>query len=108
MANKPRTAMPIQNRAKQFMPFSALTGLSEALAAKEKITVDKPLLTDDSTRELDYMLQRLKQGNIITVTYYYNGAYRKLTGIISGLDTANRILQIVNTEISFDDILRLE
>ena len=100
--------MSIPNRAKQFMPFSALTGLSEALAANEKLTVDPPLLPADSTRELDYMLQRLKQGNIITVTYYYNGAYRKLTGIISGLDTANRILQIVNTEISFDDILRLE
>lgn len=108
MANKPRTTMSIQNRAKQFMPFSALTGLSEALAAKEKITVDKPLLTDDSAKELDFMLQRIEQGHIITVTYFHNGEYRKLTGIISGLDTANRILQLVNTEISFDDILRLE
>lgn len=28
--------MPIEERAKQFMPFAALRGLPEALAAKEK------------------------------------------------------------------------
>lgn len=30
-----RTRMPIEQRAKQFMPFSALPGLDEALAAVE-------------------------------------------------------------------------
>lgn len=36
MAHKPKTPMSIENRAKQFMPFSALKGLSEALARKEQ------------------------------------------------------------------------
>lgn len=36
MATKPRYPMPISQRAKQFMPFSALKGLNEALALKEK------------------------------------------------------------------------
>lgn len=36
MANKPRNKMPIEERAKQFMPFAALKGLPEALAAKER------------------------------------------------------------------------
>lgn len=36
MANKPKHKMPIEERAKQFMPFTALKGLPEALAAKEK------------------------------------------------------------------------
>ena len=33
--------MPVSDRAKQFMPFSALKGLDEALRAKEKIVVPK-------------------------------------------------------------------
>lgn len=41
MAGRPRTKMSIENRAKQFMPFAALKGLPDALAAKEKIVVEK-------------------------------------------------------------------
>lgn len=37
MASKPRNKMPIEERAKQFMPFAALKGLPEALAAKENL-----------------------------------------------------------------------
>ena len=36
MASKPKTKMPISERAKQFMPFSALKGLDEAIAKKEE------------------------------------------------------------------------
>lgn len=38
--NKPNSKMPISKRAKQFMPFSALSGLSAALAEKE-IEIEK-------------------------------------------------------------------
>ncbi len=40
MANKPRHKMPVEERAKQFMPFAALKGLPEALAAKEKTVTE--------------------------------------------------------------------
>ena len=36
MASKPRSKMPIAERAKQFMPFAAVSGLAAALAQKEK------------------------------------------------------------------------
>lgn len=32
--------MPVEERAKQFMPFAALKGLPEALAAKEKTVTE--------------------------------------------------------------------
>ena len=41
MASKPKHKMPIEERAKQFMPFAALSGLPEALAKKEKVLVPK-------------------------------------------------------------------
>jgi hypothetical protein len=47
MAGRPRTKMSIENRAKQFMPFAALKGLPDALAAKEKIVVEKIELSSD-------------------------------------------------------------
>ncbi len=37
MGSKPKNKMPIADRAKQFMPFAALKGLPEALAARENI-----------------------------------------------------------------------
>lgn len=34
--NRPRAKMPTSQRAKQFMPFDAVTGLREALTEKER------------------------------------------------------------------------
>ena len=53
MASKPKHKMPIEDRAKQFMPFAALKGLPDALAAKEKITVPKTELPEEMTEESD-------------------------------------------------------
>ena len=36
VANKPKSKMPLSERAKQFLPFAALKGLPEALAEKER------------------------------------------------------------------------
>lgn len=47
MANRPRSRMPIEDRAKQFMPFAALKGLPEALAAKEKAVAPKTGLSEE-------------------------------------------------------------
>ena len=51
MASKPKHKMPIEDRAKQFMPFAALKGLPDALAAKEKITVPKVELSEEMAEE---------------------------------------------------------
>ena len=37
MADRPKQKMTTEERAKQFMPFSALKGLAEVLKEKEKI-----------------------------------------------------------------------
>ena len=100
--------MDISNRAKQFMPFSALRGLTEALAAKEHIVVDKPILSEDMAAELDQKLHQLECGKIAAITYYRKGECIEVTGIIARIDPTSQILQIVNTKISFDEILKIE
>ncbi len=99
--------MPMADRAKQFMPFAALKGLEQALEEKEKIVVDKIVLTEDSLDELNIKLMQLRIHDIVTVVYYSNNEYIKLTGMVSKITLSSRVLQIVNTKISLDDIYSL-
>ena len=105
MAKRPKNKMPVSDRAKQFMPFAALKGLPEALAAKEKIVVPKVSLSPEKEEELDLKMRCLKHGEIATVVYFSNGEYIKICGMVARIDETSRILQIVHTKIAFDDIL---
>lgn len=107
MTKKPRNKMPIEERAKQFMPFAALRGLPDALAAKEKILVPKVVLSPEMEEELDRQMHLLKKGEMATVVYFEKGEYIKITGLVARIDVTGRLLQIVNTKIAFEDILRV-
>lgn len=97
----------MDNRAKQFMPFAAVKGYEEALRAKEKIVVEKIELSEEKKEELDFKLQHIKKNDIITVVYFHKGEYIKLEGMVSRLDVVARVLKVVNTKISFEDIYEL-
>ena len=107
MASKPKHKMPIEDRAKQFMPFAALKGLPDALAAKEKITVPKVELSEEMAEELDRKMHELTKGIIASVVYFHRDEYIKITGMVARIDETGRLLQIVNTKIPFDDILKI-
>ncbi|MDE7132750.1 MAG: YolD-like family protein [Lachnospiraceae bacterium] len=107
MASKPKSKMPIEERAKQFMPFAALKNLPEALAAKEKITVPKIELSEEMAEELDRQMHILTKGQMAAVVYFHKDEYIKITGMVARIDETSRILQIVNTKINFDDILEI-
>ncbi|MGN0376475.1 MAG: YolD-like family protein [Suilimivivens sp.] len=107
MAAKPKNKMPISDRAKQFMPFAALKGLPEALAAKEKIIVQKVELSPEMEEELDRQMHQIIKGEVITAVYFHQDEYIKITGMVARIDETCRLLQIVNTKIAFDDILMI-
>lgn len=100
--------MPIDERAKQFMPFAALRGLPDALAAKEKVLVPKVELSPEMEEELDRRMHLLTKGKMATVIYFQKGEYIKITGLVARIDETSRLLQIVNTKIQFEDILQIE
>lgn len=106
MENRPK--MSREERAKQFMPFAALKGYPEALRRKEKIVVPKRELSEEYRESLDQKLKQVKKHDIVTVIYYFQGEYLKKTGIVSRLDDTARLLQIVNTKISYDDITDIQ
>lgn len=107
MASKPKYPMTVADRAKQFVPFAALKGLPEALAARDRIIVDKIELSPEMAEELDRKMHLLQKGQIATVVYFQKDAYIKITGMVARIDATCRLLQIVNTKIDFDDIYEL-
>ena len=98
--------MPASRRAKQFMPFDALRGLKEAIAAKEKIPIPKKELAEDMVREINSILVDLRKGQNVTVVYYndYEEEYHQLTGAVEKVDSYWRLLQIGNIAIDFEEI----
>ena len=100
--------MDRRNRAKQFKPFDALKGFREAVAEKERIIVPKRDLSEEQKEELDRKLRQLRKEDIITVEYFQDREYVRITGMVTRIDAASRTLEIVNTRIAFADISDLK
>ncbi|WP_026664346.1 YolD-like family protein [Butyrivibrio sp. FC2001] len=100
--------MPRADRASQFMPFAALKGFESALREKERIEVEKIILSEEALDFLDYQLSLLKVGDMVTITYYDYDAYIKKTGLISNIKKDARYLTVVTTDISFDNIREIQ
>lgn len=104
--NRPK--MTTGDRAKQFAPFAAVTGLDKALRLMEKQIVPQPVLSDESLNELDEAMKILSKNDMVEVIYYSNGECIKISGMVAKIEPTSRILQIVNTRISFDNILSIK
>ena len=99
-----RPKMSVADRAKQFMSFDALKGFGVELAKQEKIIIEKSELSTDRAYELNWKIQEIKKGDIITVIYYDSGEYIFRTGLTAYVDYDLKKLRVVNTVIDFDDI----
>jgi len=108
VANKPRMKMPISDRAKQFMPFSALKGLDEALREKERVVVEKTELSEESAEDIANTLNLIEKGTYVQVVYFADGEYISAEGMVTTFDKIFRRMTVVKTEIEFDDIYRLD
>lgn len=114
--------MRLEDRAKIFVPFAALKGYEEAIAAKQKIVVPRKELSEEAKEYLDSQLGRIEQlltngqHPIITVVYFQKdresgeagGEYIQFTGMVAKFDRTSRILQIVDRRLRLDDIYGIE
>lgn len=107
MASKPRIKMPVSERAKQFMPFSALKGLEEALREKERIVVEKAELSEESAEDIANTLNLVKKGTYVRVVYFSDGEYISAEGIVTAFDKVFKKMTVIKTEIVFDDIYKI-
>jgi Asp-tRNA(Asn)/Glu-tRNA(Gln) amidotransferase A subunit family amidase len=96
--------MSAAERAKQFMPFSALKGLDEALREKERIVVEKAELSEESAENIANTLKIIEKGTYVSVVYYSDGEYVSAEGIVTEFDKAFRKMTVIKTQIEFDNI----
>ena len=98
------------DRARQFMPFAALTGYYEVIKQREKIIEPRKEISEDEAEMLSDKLNKIQKGMLITITYYKEDCYETLTGLVSNIDPIYRTITIVKTKIAIDDVcdIRIE
>ena len=104
-----RAPMPRSKRAKIFSSFDALSGLKEAIAAKERVIEPRRYPSEDAIAEINAKLLDLHKGQIITVVYYgdYEQRYLQLTGPVIKVDPYWHSVQIETITIDFSEIFQL-
>ena len=95
-------------RAKQFLPFNALSGLQQELRRREIQYVEKKELSEEKRDELEEKLRNLSVGEYVIVTYYNNGKYNRLRGRMIYLNPLKRILNVSKIEIPLKDIYNID
>lgn len=112
-------AMPVADRAAQFMPFAALTGYGEAIDETGRRTEERMELEEDEYSILDEKLRLLRERSDqrpeISVTYFRpdarkaGGAYVTVTGQLKKVDGYERSLILEDgTKIPLREIVGLE
>ena len=108
-SKKPRVPMPASRRAKQFMPFDALRGLKEAIAAKEKRLEPRRELSEYMKEQINKSLSELHKGQQVTVVYYgqLEQETLQITGSVVKVDPYWQTLQIDRITIDFAEIYEI-
>lgn len=68
----------------------------------------KIILMENTSEELNREIQQIEPGMIVGVVYFHEGEYLKVIGMVVQLNISSRVPQMVNTEVSFDDVLDIE
>lgn len=117
-----RPAMDLSDRAKIFMPFSALKGYDETIENDKKIVEDIVELTEEKKQELDYTLQIIeaqcydKQLEVV-VSYFEKdsmssekkgGEYQEYKGTVGKIDRFLGIIKVGGKYISIKDIIDIK
>lgn len=112
ISNHPK--MPIESRAKEFMPFAALTGYNESILEEGRLVDTKKVLSRDKIEEINYTLNKIDKDNSYLITYFKHdkykngGEYLDIIGKIKKIDFIYKKIILENKhEIDIDDIYNI-
>ncbi|WP_077598157.1 hypothetical protein [Olsenella urininfantis] len=100
--------MPLERRAKIFIPFEPLRGLREELAARERAVAPMTELSDEQRFALSDELRSLGPGQRVRVKHYLHGTYVRSEGDVSRVRVQDALLELGGLAISFRDVVELE
>lgn len=86
--------MPVENRAKSYVPFDALRGFSLAILTKqaERQMVTRTTLSEDAQEQLDRKLRMIQPEDKVTVTYF------RLERVIADLELGSYVTETGKVE----------
>ena len=95
-------------RARQFMPFSALRGFEELIKQQVREATPRRELSEYEAEQLSLKMQGVENGMLVRVTYYDGDAYVTTEGMVSEVDLSLRFLRVIKRQIKLDDITDIE
>lgn len=97
------------NRAKLFLSYDALKGFKERIHEKERIVVNKPLLSENQFYELDWKIKQIKIGMMISIIYFDKNQYVYKEGVVTNIDFEyKKSITIVDKTILISNILTID
>ena len=98
--------MPNSERAKQFAPFDSLKGLHDALRFKEyeNERLVKGDLSQERIEELSKIILNLSKNQVVEITYFCDGYYKKIVGK-SKVNFIENYIEVNCSKINFDDLI---
>ena len=106
MGYEKRIKMSREERAKQFLPFSAVRGLEEALEMKrQELFVDVPhVLLSDAEEEINDTLKSTVKGDVIEVEYFDGVKNTLVKGSVDYIKEKERVISVEGKTIKFEII----
>lgn len=102
-----RYKMSRLQRAKQFMPFSALKGFEERIATMSQERIERKVLSEDQIDELNYTLQQIEEGTCVCLTVFTHGHYEEIRGVVQRLLPDERRMVVNGRSIPMASIVAL-
>ena len=99
-----------EDRAKQFLAFDAMKGLSEALRRQEELLEREERVErgEEDAEEISRTLSRISRGDRVTATFFRDGRYRTRCGVVTAFDAVRRFFVLEGERIPFDDLFAVE
>lgn len=116
--SKKRPQMSLYARSAQFAPFAALTGYSDEVKEKARLTNKKIELSEEEKEFLNGKILKIneviKTKPKISVTYFVKdlkkegGSYLTVTDNVKRIDDVLGVIKFKSKDIKMDDIINIE
>ncbi len=110
--------MRAEQRAAQFLPFSALSGYEEEIAEVSRLTQNRVTLSEEEMQNLNAALQELQKNGLserVEITYFVpdekksGGSYQTYCGWIHQVDAIQRVIVTKEkNKIDLDAIVQIK
>ena len=100
--------MPLNQRAKIFTSFAALKGFEDLIREQENTYDEMPELSDDQYEDLNFAVNNVTVGDMITVKYFRDYKIWTLFGVVTKLSKEKRFINVKGDMIKFEELIEIE